>query len=175
VSEGLNKDDMLAALRAGRAGGTWSGTAGITSSVAAASGGSRTVGWLENGDGSVTVACAAMGDTNLDWTIDVVDVANILAGGKFNTGLPASWNDGDFNYDGVVDTLDVAKVLTSELYGTGSYAGAREGGNAVAVPEPSTARALSLAVGVAAVMRMIHPWKPPPAEDSCRNHAMRNP
>ncbi|MGI9176342.1 MAG: sulfatase-like hydrolase/transferase [Pirellulales bacterium] len=143
VLEGLNKDDLLAALRAGREDGTWSGTSGITSSVAAASGGSRTVGWLVNGDGSVTVACAAEGDTNLDWTIDVVDVANILAGGKFNTGLPASWHEGDFNYDGVVDALDIAKVLTSELYGTGSDAATGQGGNAVAVPEPSTASVLS--------------------------------
>jgi autotransporter-associated beta strand protein len=174
VSEGLDKDDLLAALREGRGDGTWSGTTGITSSVAATSGGSRTVGWLEHGDGSVTFAYAAAGDTNLDWTIDIVDFANILAGGKYNSGLPASWSDGDFNYDGVVDTLDVTEVVASGLYAMGSYAGSPAAGAVVAVPEPSTALSFFVAVGMAAVMQVARPREPSPAGDSCRNHAMRN-
>jgi len=155
VAEGLTKGDLLAALRAGRGGGTWSGTTGITSSVAGASGGSRTVGWLEHGDGSVMFAFAAPGDTNLDWTIDIVDFASILAGGKYNSGLPASWSDGDFNYDGVVDTLDVTEVVASGLYATGAYAGAPKVAAAVAVPEPSMAIPLLVVAGLASMIRAI--------------------
>ena len=86
-----------------------SGTSGITSSAAAASGGGRTVGWIDNGNASATgFAFAAAGDTNLDWQVDIVDAASFLAGGKFDSGTPASWNQGDFTYDGVVDILNAA-------------------------------------------------------------------
>ncbi|MFM7206820.1 MAG: beta strand repeat-containing protein, partial [Planctomycetaceae bacterium] len=62
VAAGLSATDMVAALLTGMGDGSWNGASGITSSVAAASGGSRTVGWLDNGDGSVTFAFAAPGD-----------------------------------------------------------------------------------------------------------------
>ncbi|MBU6222890.1 MAG: autotransporter-associated beta strand repeat-containing protein, partial [Planctomycetes bacterium] len=102
VAAGLPAADMVSAIVTGMGDGSWNGTSGITSSVAATSGGDRTVGWLDNGDGSVTFAFAAAGDTNLDWQVDIIDAANFLAGGKFDTGSPASWNEGDFTYDGVV-------------------------------------------------------------------------
>jgi N-acetylglucosamine-6-sulfatase len=143
VTADLAKDDMLAALRSGRGNGSWNGSAGITSSEAAASGGARTVGWLEHGDGSVTVAYAAAGDTNLDWSIDIIDVMNIVAGGKFNSGLAASWRDGDFNADGLVDGLDFVAMMSSGLYARGPYngvgIGAGSGQSVAAVPEPNTA------------------------------------
>ena len=86
-----------------------SGTSGITSSAAAASGGGRTVGWIDNGNASATgFAFAAAGDTNLDWKVDIVDAASFLAGGKFDSGTPASRNQGDFTYDGVVDIFNAA-------------------------------------------------------------------
>jgi len=69
VSAGLSEIDLVAALLAGRGDGSWTGTSGITSSVAAAEAAAskpRTVGWLDNGDGSMAVAYAAPGDTNLD-------------------------------------------------------------------------------------------------------------
>jgi hypothetical protein len=106
--------------------------------VAATSGGDRTVGWLDNGDGSVTFAFAAAGDTNLDWQVDIIDAANFLAGGKFDTGSPASWNEGDFTYDGVVDILDAASFLSNGLFDAGPYNAPPSAGSIAAVPEPST-------------------------------------
>jgi hypothetical protein len=79
------------------------GTSGITSSVAAASGDGRTVGWIDSGAGSATTAFAAPGDTNIDWSIDILDAAPFLSGSTFVSGTPASWNQGDFAYEGVVD------------------------------------------------------------------------
>jgi fibronectin-binding autotransporter adhesin len=154
VSGGLTAADLVTALVAGRNGGTWDGTSGITSSVAAgevALGAARGVGWLDNGDGTVSFAYAALGDTNLDWQVDVLDAANVLSGGKFNTGDPATWSEGDFNYDGVVDVLDAADFITSGLYNAGVYnppAPAALSGVA-AVPEPGNLGMIAVAIAVA--------------------------
>ena len=138
VAAGLSAADMVTAIVTGMGDGSWNGTSGITSSAAAASGGDRTIGWLDNGDGTVTFAFAAAGDTNLDWQVDIIDAANFLAGGKFDTGSPASWNEGDFTYDGVVDILDAASFLSNGLFDAGPYNAASLGQPAVAaVPEPS--------------------------------------
>ena len=112
------------ALVAGRGDGSWTGAAGITSTAAAtaiARSVPRTMGWLDHGDGSVTFGFAASGDTNLDWTIDVLDAANFVAGGAFDSGRPATWNEGDFGYDGVVDILDAAEFLGGALFDAGPY------------------------------------------------------
>ncbi|MFM7207186.1 MAG: sulfatase-like hydrolase/transferase [Planctomycetaceae bacterium] len=146
VSAGMSRDDLLAALRAGRGAGSWSGTTGITSSGAAASGGTRTVGWLDHGNGSVTFAYAAAGDTNLDWTVDIIDIANLLAGGKLNTGLPATWNEGDFNYDGSVDVLDVAELMSTGLYAANTYNEVPSSVVVAPVPEPCPGFVSTLAV-----------------------------
>ena len=148
VAAGLPVADLLVALNAGRGDGSWSGTSGITSSTATANVAAtipRTVGWLDNGDGSMTFAYAAPGDTNLDWQIDVLDAGNFLSFGKFDTGLPATWLEGDFNYDGVVDVLDAADFFGTGLYDAGVYnppAGAA--GALAAVPEPSGLGAVAL-------------------------------
>ena len=153
VAGGLSATDLVAQILAGRGDGSWTGTSGITSSTAAADialGASRAVGWLDNGDGSLAFAYAAPGDTNLDWQVDVLDAANVLASGKFNTGDPATWAEGDFNYDGVVDVLDAADFITTGLYNAGPYnppAGAV--GAVAAVPEPSLPAAGLVAVGLA--------------------------
>jgi autotransporter-associated beta strand protein len=145
VADGLGVTDLLAALAAGRGDGSWNGTSGIRSSAAAASGGDRTIGWLDNGDGSLTFGFAAGGDTNLDWQVDILDAGNFLAGGRFDTGLPASWNQGDFTSDGLVDILDGANFLSAGLFDAGVYAGAAgqaaaggASGSVAAVPEPAT-------------------------------------
>jgi len=138
VAAGLSAADLVAAILSGLGDGSWNGTSGITSSVAAASGGDRTVGWLDNGDGTVTFGFAAAGDTNLDWTVDITDVANFLAGGKFDSGTPASWIEGDFTYDGTVDILDAASFLSSGLFDAGAYNPAPgQAGSIAAVPEPA--------------------------------------
>ena len=149
VAGGLSAADMVTAIVGGLGDGSWNGTSGITSSVAAASGGDRTVGWLDNGDGTVTFAFAAAGDTNLDWQVDILDAANFLSGGKFDSGSPASWNEGDFTYDGVVDILDAASFLSTGLFDAGAYnppAGAAR--TVAAVPEPTSAGALVIVVAL---------------------------
>ncbi|MBU6222023.1 MAG: autotransporter-associated beta strand repeat-containing protein [Planctomycetes bacterium] len=148
VAAGLSEAGMLTALLTGRGDGSWNGTAGITSSQAQADiavSVPRTVGWLNNGDGSMTFAFAAAGDTNLDWTVDILDAANFLAGGKFDSGQPASWLEGDFGYDGFVDILDAADFLSTGLFDAGVY-NPTASGSIAAVPEPS-AWAMATALG----------------------------
>jgi autotransporter-associated beta strand protein len=155
VAGGLPAADMLTALLAGRGDGSWNGTSGITSSDAAADLAQsmpRTVGWLDNGDGSVTVAFAAPGDTNLDWNVDILDAANFLAGGKFDTGTPATWNEGDFGYDGVVDILDAADFLSTGLFDAGAYnSPASSSGGIAAVPEPTVWPLMAVVLGMISV------------------------
>ena len=155
VASGLSPADLVTAIKAGRADGSWTGTSGITSSVAAtdvAASIPRSVGWLDNGDGSVTAAFAAPGDTNLDWQVDVLDASNFLSFGKYDTGLPATWLEGDFNYDGVVDVLDASDFFGTGLYDTGNYNTPVGASDIAAVPEPSaTALAALTVAGWAAI------------------------
>jgi N-acetylglucosamine-6-sulfatase len=151
VAAGLGTVDLLWAIRTGRGDGSWNGATGITSSEAAASGGSRTLGWLEHDDGSVTVAYAAAGDTNLDRSVDIFDIVTIATAGKFNSGLAASWQDGDFNDDGKVDVLDLVAITTTGVYGSGGYGEPAVPLSAAAVPEPGTvwlAAAAALTAGI---------------------------
>ncbi|MFM7205440.1 MAG: PEP-CTERM sorting domain-containing protein [Planctomycetaceae bacterium] len=83
------------------------------------------------------MAYSAAGDTNLDWTVDMLDAANFLAGGKFDSSTPATWNQGDFNYDGFVDILDVAEFLAPNLFDAGSYNAPSSAAGIAAVPEPA--------------------------------------
>jgi hypothetical protein len=166
VAAGLSVADMLVALNAGRGDGSWSGTSGITSSTAAADVAAsipRTVGWLDNGDGSTTFAYAAPGDTNIDWQVDALDALNFVTLGKFDTGLQATWLEGDFNYDGVVDILDALDFFNTGLYDTGVYnppAGAA--GAVAAVPEPAG----SAGAVIAAVILLLRQraWRRFPAD-----------
>ena len=141
IASGLTPAGLVSAIQAGRGDGSWNGTRGITSTAAAQALSQsipRTVGWLDNGDGSVSVAYAAPGDTNLDLNVDILDAANFLAGGRFDSGLLATWNEGDFTYDSVADILDAAELLSTGLYDVGSYnlsAGAAT--DVIAVPEPA--------------------------------------
>ncbi len=79
------------------------------------------------GDGRVTVQLTFPGDANVDWDVDVLDLA-VLANhfGQNET----DWRQADFNADGVVDVLDLACLANN----FGKTAG---GGNAGdPVPEP---------------------------------------
>jgi fibronectin-binding autotransporter adhesin len=153
IASGLTATELVAEILEGRGDGSWNGTSGITSTTAAAesAGGTpRAVGWIDNGDGSLTTAYAAPGDTNVDWSIDILDAANFLSGGKFDTGSPAIWFEGDFSYDGVVDILDAADFFATGLYDAGNYntAPGMSGGIA-AVPEPSGLAGIALAAAAA--------------------------
>ena len=160
VAGGLSAPDMVTAILTGFGDGTWNGGRGITSSVAAAdvvASVPRAVGWLDNGAGSVTFAYAAPGDTNLDWQVDILDAANFLAGGRFDSGLPATWNEGDFTYDGVADILDAASFLSTGLFDAGRYnppaAASPSAGGVAAVPEPSTGLIVAAAAFAAGYLR----------------------
>jgi hypothetical protein len=151
----MTAPQLVAELLEGRGDGSWTGTSGITSSTAAAESAAstpRAVGWLDNGDGSLTVAYAAPGDTNLDWSIDILDASNFLAFGKFDTGSPAIWLEGDFSYDGIVDILDAADFFSTGLYDAGNYNTASGAAGVAAVPEPSVSLHLLLAAASAVVM-----------------------
>jgi len=153
VAHGLTPTALVTALQSGRAGGSWTGSSGITSSAAASAIASttlRSVGWLDNGDGSMTFAYAAPGDSNLDWTVDILDASNFLTGGKFDTGLPATWIEGDYNYDNVVDILDAADFFATSLYDAGPYNSAS--GAIAAVPEPSVLGMFGVGAGVVGLM-----------------------
>ncbi|MBU6309281.1 MAG: autotransporter-associated beta strand repeat-containing protein [Planctomycetes bacterium] len=157
ASGGITAANLVADILAGRDGNpaaVWTGSTGITSSVAAAAMAAgtspRAVGWIDDGSGALSVAFAAQGDTNIDGQIDILDVANFLSSGKFDSGELAVWSQGDFGYDGMVDILDVADFLGTGLFDAGNYLPAPAGTGAIAaVPEPaSTAAAgiVSLAV-----------------------------
>jgi autotransporter-associated beta strand protein len=146
VLDGLSSFNLYASLSVGRGSGVWDGARGIKSIAATESGGTRTVGWLDNGDGSLTFGYAAPGDTNLDWQIDVLDVANFLGSGKFNTGLSATWAEGDSNYDGFADVLDIADFMSTGLFNAGSYN--TPPASIAAVPEPSTLGLVGLGAGL---------------------------
>jgi autotransporter-associated beta strand protein/T5SS/PEP-CTERM-associated repeat protein len=162
VTNELSQLSLVAALQSGRAGGSWTGSSGITSSAAASSNGTRSVGWLKNGNGAVTCAYAAPGDSNLDSRVDILDAGNFIAFGKFDTGLPADWLEGDFNYDAVVDILDAADFFATGLYDavdmvTGAnYARNYNAavGTVAAVPEPSVLGMFGVGAGVASLMAM---------------------
>jgi hypothetical protein len=118
----------------------------------AAAGSARSIGYNQRPDGSVIFGYAASGDTNLDWQIDILDAANFLTGGKFDTGLPATWIEGNFNYDATVDILDAADFFATSLYDAGPY-NAPAGGIS-AVPEPSVLGLVGVGAGVAGLMLM---------------------
>jgi hypothetical protein len=79
--------------------------------------------------------------------VDILDAANFLAGGKFDSGRAASWNEGDFGYDGAVDILDAADFLSTGLFDAGPYVtfGQAPAATVAPVPEPATAAPLLIA------------------------------
>ena len=153
VFRGLSEADLRADLIAGRAGGSWAGATGITSSAAAASGGTRAVGYVVAADGSARVSFAASGDVDLSGAVNVFDLVSINSSGRYGTGAASGWSQGDFNYDGVTNVFDLVSVNTAGVYGQGNYFPAGPGmmtatGGVTAVPEPS-AGLLTLAAIVA--------------------------
>jgi autotransporter-associated beta strand protein len=157
VASGLAAADLVTALVAGRSGGSWAAASGIASSAVAAdvaAGLPRAVGWLDNGDGSLTFAYSAVGDSNLDGLVDVVDAANMLTSGKFNSGGSAVWTEGDFNYDGSFDVLDAADFIAAGSFNAGPYqttVAEHPAAQVAVVPEPAS----SAFVAMAAVMGLV--------------------
>jgi autotransporter-associated beta strand protein len=98
----------------------WNGTDGFVSgAVGSVMGGS--VGYLNNADGTLTVAFGATGDVNLDGVVDILDISIVVASGKFDAGVTSTWAEGDFNYDNVVDLLDISDFFSVPLFDAGPY------------------------------------------------------
>lgn len=130
--------ELRSLLISGRSGGTWNGAAGIVSSAAAASEGTRVVGYVVAADGSALVAFAASGDTNLDGQVDVFDLVSVNSSAKYGSGEMAVWSQGDFNYDGATNVFDLVGMNTAGAYAQGNYLPVTPGETAVtAIPEPS--------------------------------------
>ena len=150
---GITTVDLMADLMVGRNGGSWDGIGGIGSTAVASAlvaSRPRTIGWLTQDDGSLTIAAAAPGDINLDGIVDLLDVANLLSGGRFDTGLPADWSLGDTTYDGIVDILDAAEFMGTGLYDAGPYDVMVAAGLVAVVPEPNLGPLLAATIGLMA-------------------------
>ncbi len=154
---GISAADLRADIIAGRNGGAWNGTTGITSSTAAASGGTRAVGYVVSGDGSAKVSYSAAGDVDLSGAVNVFDLVSINSSGKYGTGTSSVWSQGDFNYDGATNVFDLVGVNTAGVYGQGNYFPATPTasglGSVAAVPEPGSWALLALAGAAAALVR----------------------
>ncbi len=142
---GITRQTLLAELIAGRGDGSWDGPRGIVSrsvAAAAAAGQGRGIGWLQEADGSFTIAAAAPGDGDLDGLYDILDAADLLSGGHYDKGGQTGWADGDFNFDSMVDLLDVADALGTGRFDAGfTWAAASDtlAAPVASVPEPSGA------------------------------------
>lgn len=156
VQAGLSEADIRTAILAGLGDGSWNGAAGITSTTVAAEqalGLPRAIGWAPMWGDELSVGYAAIGDTNLDWSVDVLDAADVLARGKYDSGQPAGWYEGDFNYDAAVDILDAASFVSTGLYDTGVYRPLpvfQDSGPVAAVPEPDPTLAAGVLLAVVA-------------------------
>ena len=119
---GFTAADIRAALIAGRNGGTWDGTAGITYTVqgAAAAATSFAVGYVIDANGLLTVRYTAAGDTQLDGKVDFDDILALFP----NYGAAGSfvWVEGDITYDGKVDFDDILALFPN--YGSDAVFGA---------------------------------------------------
>jgi hypothetical protein len=133
-------------LKNGYNGGTWNGTGGINSSSAAANS-AYALGYLDATDpggsaGNVKIKYTLIGDTNLDGTVNLTDLLNLL---NSYGQAGRDWAQGDQNYDGSVNLTDLLDLLNN--YGQTAAA-------TVAVPEPATASLLAVgAVGMLARRR----------------------
>ena len=118
---GATAAEVRQRLIAGRGQGDWAASTTGIASTAAGPGSGRAVGMITQADGSILVSYAAPGDLNLDGMVDIIDLADMLGSGLFDTGLVADWRDGDANYDGVVDMLDLSESFATGLFNRGPY------------------------------------------------------
>ena len=141
IVESVDAGSLRTALIAGRNGGDWDGTAGITSSAIAGEPGTRAVGYTVGQAGSAVVAFAAPGDINLDGEVNVFDLVGVNGSATYGNGEPAIWSQGDFNYDGATNVFDLVAIGGGGVYGQGGYLPLAGGdilpGSVTAVPEPT--------------------------------------
>jgi fibronectin-binding autotransporter adhesin len=143
--------------------GAWNGP-GINSSAAAASAGSRALGYAEAVDvlaysggtasfsGQTLTDTTALlvrytlpGDSNLSGTVDLTDFTYLAA--NFNSGS-GTWLKGDYNYDGSVTLTDFTYLAANFNH---AFPAAESGLGAV-IPEPAASAGLML-LGMVRLMR----------------------
>ncbi|MFM1902818.1 MAG: hypothetical protein RLZZ440_718, partial [Planctomycetota bacterium] len=124
IATGATEAGLRQWILAGRGTGGWSGTDGIRSAAAAASPASRAVGYRVNPDSSAVVMFTAVGDTNLDGTVNVFDLVGVNTGGRYGSSATATWSDGDVTYDGRVNAFDLVGITSGGAFNAGSVTGA---------------------------------------------------
>jgi autotransporter-associated beta strand protein len=165
VPASVGLSTVTASVKSGYAGGSWQGSAGITSSTAAADTTYLTaLGVITNDNGSgsplygpggtlsstfdgaaaahndVLVKLTYYGDTNLDGVVNGLDYTNIDNG--YLNGL-SGWANGDFNYDGSINGSDY--TLIDNAFNT-------QGASlAASIAEPSAVATAQIASGSSAV------------------------
>jgi hypothetical protein len=102
---------VIAWIKDGYAGGSWTGDTGITSSAPmVVNGFSYGIGYADGADGEVAglpsgeieIMYTLLGDANLDGTVNAEDFTPFSQ----NLNKPGNWDQGDFNYDGTVNSED---------------------------------------------------------------------
>ena len=76
-------------------------------------------------DVSLVVRPLHAGDANGDGEFNTDDIILVLAGNKFESNQPATWQQGDFNRDGVFGTRDIIEALALGEYEQGPYRAAK--------------------------------------------------
>ena len=62
-------------------------------------------------NGTIQVAWAAMGDTNLDGRVNSSDIISLNSARRFNLpSIDGHWWQGDFTYDGKVNSSDISNL-----------------------------------------------------------------
>ncbi|HEV2293374.1 MAG TPA: GH25 family lysozyme [Tepidisphaeraceae bacterium] len=155
----------------GYAGGDWSGTGGIISSIAAANDWIYTLGVADNsqlgwtsfgGHAGLTgeetlVKYTYFGDADLSGVVNAADFQLFRAG--FAREMDAAWLVGDFDYSGAVDGADFELYLfgflnqpstnvSGSFYGDLVTFAVDNGFDPTLVPEPSGAAMLALGAGL---------------------------
>ena len=142
-------------------GGSWNGTTGIGSSVAANNAGFIGLGYNSGAEYTANFAtfygvapaatdsvikCTYVGDFNLDGVVDGNDLGNFLSWYDPHNPTPGvDYSDGDTNFDGVIDGTDLGNLLSDYPITSPVLSGS----GIKAVPEPGTISLLIIAGGMA--------------------------
>jgi hypothetical protein len=105
------------------------------------------IGSLDLGNGTVEIRFTLLGDTNLDGTVNVVDLANLA--GNFGAATGAVWVSGDLDYNGNTNVADLADLAANF--------GASLGNGVAAAPAVMTSATSSAAIASPAVTSASRP------------------
>jgi hypothetical protein len=101
--------------------------------ISTASGGA--VGYKDLGSGAIEVRFTLLGDSDLDGTVNVADLANLA--GNFGKTSGQFWINGDFDYNGNVNVADLADLAGN----FGKTLGGGGAGGSIAMPDGIAASA----------------------------------